>query len=132
MPLKNLFRLLSILFLSGCVNNQMKQPKVTADTVNKNAAVPKPSTDFAIVIKDATLNLKAWEHETRLTELLGKPNSESTKILGEGADTHMGSAIRTTEYNGLKIAIKEILTSSFEENLITEIILLKNMLLLLL
>jgi hypothetical protein len=61
------------------------------------------ASDFSILIGDKMLTLKDWTNENDPEKLLGNPKSEKLVILGEGADTHMGSSVKTLIYDGLEI-----------------------------
>jgi hypothetical protein len=61
--------------------------------------------DFSIRVNDHFLSLKEWDHEVNLEAVLGNPKYENVQVLGDEADTHKGSYIKTLEYDGLQMTL---------------------------
>jgi hypothetical protein len=61
--------------------------------------------DFAIRVNNKYIALRQWDHEVNLGQILGNPISENVKVLGEGADTHQGTHIKTLKYDGLEVLL---------------------------
>jgi pimeloyl-ACP methyl ester carboxylesterase len=60
-------------------------------------------SDFSISVNNKYIALKDWDNQVDLKGILGAPVSEKKQVLGNGADTHTGSFIKTLFYDGLEI-----------------------------
>lgn len=65
----------------------------------------KEISDFSIKVNGKYISLREWDNEVDLNEVLGKPTSEATEVLGNGADTFTGSYVKTMSYDGLKLVL---------------------------
>lgn len=59
------------------------------------------NNEFSLKVGEEYITLKKWDYEIDIIDILGKPLHESEEILGDSADTHSGSVIKTQEFEGL-------------------------------
>lgn len=92
---------------AGTENAQNEAPAQTDIPVQDEDEVQEsnPSSDFAIRANGKLISLKDFDNQIRLAEILGEPISENTETLGDGADTHTGSQIKTLTYDGLQLTL---------------------------
>lgn len=106
---------ISIIVLVGCSNSSKPNPSIEAEnsqesgvststkTIETEVSDSEKISDFSIYKNDKYVSLKDWDNEIDLKEILGNPISEKKVVLGDGADTHTGSYIKTLLYDGLEI-----------------------------
>ena len=97
----------AIVLLASC-ESKRENTGAVQDTVTRSQDTLKvigEREDYALVADSVAIPLRAWENEVQLERLLGKPLSDSSTTLGEGADTHMGAVIRTIKYEGLVLEL---------------------------
>ncbi|HET6512047.1 MAG TPA: hypothetical protein VFH43_07645, partial [Candidatus Kapabacteria bacterium] len=99
----------AIVLLASC-ESKREYTGAVQDTVTRSqdtliGGVSREREDYALVADSVAIPLRAWENEVRLERLLGKPLSDSSTMLGEGADTHIGAVIRTIKYEGLVLEL---------------------------
>jgi hypothetical protein len=103
--------ILAAFFACACKNNQEEttQAPVTTDSIakveNKADSLLLQKNDYSVVANGVRISLKDWETDVDLNSILGSPRSVSNKVLGEGADTHMGATIKTMDFNGLQLEL---------------------------
>jgi hypothetical protein len=85
---------ISLFSLESCSSIK---PKVTNAPMNQEDVV------FFVRAGDQILHLQQWDREMDITRIFGKPVKEEVRVLGEGADTHMGSKMKTQQYPGITL-----------------------------
>lgn len=114
----NVFCLLFVLtiFISGCSlfsnadNQSGTQPSVTeAETVSPNEnTIEAPNnsvSDYSINFGNKFISLGQFGETSYFLDILGKPISEESEVLGPGADTFTGSYIKRLKYDGFDITL---------------------------
>ena len=91
--------LLSFFVLPGCANDKPSEQVATEPQQDERAG----RNDFAVWAEDYEIPLRAWNTALKLDSVLGPADTVSSKVLGEGADTHRGATIRTAFYKGATI-----------------------------
>ncbi|MFD2163408.1 hypothetical protein ACFSJU_13455 [Paradesertivirga mongoliensis] len=96
-----------VLTLSACnPENTENTNKTTPSRSTINTITPaKGVSQYSLTYKEKVLNLRDWDSNINLGQILGRPLKQSIRVLGEGADTHRGSVIKTLSYNGLTIEL---------------------------
>ena len=103
--------ILVLLFACSCKNNpdEQAQAPVATDTIggveNRKDSLLVQKNDYSVVANGVRISLKDREMYVDLNSILGSPKSVLTKVLAEGADTHMGAAVKTMDYNGLQLEL---------------------------
>lgn len=96
--------LFTVLTLSACNPENTNKPALSRSTIN-TITPAKGVSQYSLTYKEKVLNLRDWDSNMNLGQILGRPLKQSIRVLGEGADTHRGSVIKTLSYNGLKIEL---------------------------
>ncbi|GMK48875.1 hypothetical protein PghCCS26_60050 [Paenibacillus glycanilyticus] len=63
------------------------------------------TNNYSLTINKKNITLKDWDNTVDLQKILGEPTSQNIEILGNEADTHKGSFIKTMNYDGLQIKL---------------------------
>ena len=94
----------SLICLLSCAQ-QRDEATVLPDTAfhRENGAQVLERHDYALIANSKAIALRAWENELNFGPVLGDPDTMYRRVLGDGADTHMGATIETRTYPGLKI-----------------------------
>lgn len=101
-----------LLLLSGCSKNVPDKTAVILPTNSKQNTIstiePTPSilakstiNEFSILVGEKYISLEDWDYDIDISSTLGEPLQETQEILGDGADTHSGSIVKTQEFEGL-------------------------------
>jgi hypothetical protein len=61
--------------------------------------------EYSLMVDKQAISLKSWDTDVDLSAVLGKPVSETSEVLGSGADTHSGSHIKTLKYEDLTVQL---------------------------
>ena len=105
-----LILLFAIIF--SCVGFQCGQPPEAEskkevpqkDSLNSQGRSQEhQQNDYVIQSGTFKIPLTEWENNITIQEALGRPSSVRVDTLGPGADTHMGSKIKTLTYPGLEV-----------------------------
>lgn len=94
-----------LIVLSSCAKESDKVEASQDSVVQPKDPQVTGQEDYALIADSKAIALRAWENEAQLDTLLGKPDSVSSRVLGDGADTHMGATIKSIAYPGLKLEI---------------------------
>lgn len=72
-------------------------------TASSTPSLPGQSleNEFSLIIGEKYITLNDWDYEADISGVLGKPLQETERILGDEADTHAGSIVKTQEFEGL-------------------------------
>jgi hypothetical protein len=97
--------IVGLFVLSSCGKESDKVEAIQDSVVQPKDPQVRGQQDYALTANAKAIALKAWENEIQLDSLLGKPDSVSNRVLGDGADTHMGATIKSIVYPGLKLEI---------------------------
>jgi hypothetical protein len=91
--------------LNGCARDTKEASTVTTDSgsVQQVPRSADTTNEYAITLNGKRIALRAGEDEAGIDGILGEPDSTSSKVLGDGADTHTGATITTHYYKGLKL-----------------------------
>lgn len=86
---------------NGEVIEQTDSKKEVSDRSNNE----NENNDFFVEYNGKQLKLLQWDNEIDIEAIFGKPESDSTEVLGEGADTFTGSYLRIVNFNGLELTM---------------------------
>lgn len=107
--------LISTIVLTGCANDTIENDNTLIGNQNENVVIdsdeiaelevtePNEISEFSLHVNDNYISLNDWDNEVNIIGILGTPLSEEIKVLGDGADTHTGSYLKTLLYDGLEI-----------------------------
>lgn len=60
-----------------------------------------PANEFSIFIGEKYITLDTWDYEADIPGVLGEPLQETERVLGDEADTHAGSTVKTQGFEGI-------------------------------
>lgn len=60
---------------------------------------------FSLWMGNAYLKLGDWDDQVHIEGLLGRPVADTLEVLGNAADTHSGSLLKTLDYDGLQLEL---------------------------
>ena len=108
LKIRHLFMKTAICFiLITLACNSNTRYNTDRDTLENPAGISEKPADaipeFGILTNKGYLSLRDWSDRNDPEQLLGKAESSEIDILGEGADTFMGSTVKTLRYPGLEI-----------------------------
>lgn len=90
-------------------SNPENKENLTPESTN-TPSIEEITSEYALLINDVTIPLRAWDNNLDLEKILGEPVSQEIEQLGDGADTFKGSFHKTLIYDGLQINLTHLQT----------------------